>query len=265
MRTPPETRCAHSGSGAMQLAALVVLCVAACSTSSGSSPAPSCPELSNLESSADIDATPRPDADAELLALLFGDSVTADPALYARVAADLAAIRALDESIADLRARVSFDSRHLSLIVDDARPMRDHVYHDWDCLNAHYGWIRTTVLVYEHGDGFASVELKGRYATDLLACRYAHLPHVGYAEAGSYDGDGSGVFGFIDDDGSTLHYAFDRAGGDCAVACTTHSATHYTSDALRAITQLEHFEGTNGAAMPTWLFRARARRVRMCP
>ncbi len=109
----------------------------ACSTT-----APSC----GPGNSADILASPRPDAAAEALALVLGSSAAADEALYQRLHADLEAIRATDAEVADLTFWNVWWGPSNGVLIGFSPEVWPSVkagtYRGWDCLNA---WYRGSV------------------------------------------------------------------------------------------------------------------------
>jgi hypothetical protein len=250
------------GSLAILRAAMMLLPLAVgCSTSSGSAPAPApaaCPGA--LGTPEEIAATPRSDAEAEFLALALGDRVTADPATYARASVELARIRAMAPDIAELRVR-GRDGERIQLVVEDGTPIDAQTYHEWDCLNAHYGLVAVQGSEQSPFATFPSVKLKGRYATDLVACAYARLPHIANAEAAGY-WDSANIFAFAE--GDVFHYVFDAATGDCFVGCATHVASHFVSDENGTITRLPTYSSTSGEDEPDWFRRTRPK-ARACP
>lgn len=105
--------------------------------------APDCAGLQVAGDPADLASTPRPDRDAEVLALSIEPSLAVAPQThYAIVRADLAAIRAIDPPLADVHvAPVHFDALELWFL-GGSRPALESVwagkYRAWDCLNEHY-------------------------------------------------------------------------------------------------------------------------------
>ncbi|HXT22764.1 MAG TPA: hypothetical protein VN923_18600, partial [Thermoanaerobaculia bacterium] len=91
---------------------------------------------------ADILASPRADIDAEGLALLLGDGVAAEDAIYQRLHADLDAIRAANPALADNRFGIPWWLPH-ELSITGLTPLahvevRAGTYTEWNCLNAWY-------------------------------------------------------------------------------------------------------------------------------
>jgi hypothetical protein len=90
----------------------------------------------------DVAASPRADVSVEALALVIGDRVVAEQALYERLRADLASIRHLDPQLAGEEFHnIWWDTQ--SLLVDLTQEAYDAVrfgtFHGWDCLNDLYG------------------------------------------------------------------------------------------------------------------------------
>src|SRR6187402_2884678 len=92
-----------------------------------------------------IASTPREDTNLELLALRLSPGVVAEQALYDRVVRDVAAIRRVEPSLAELGYYPSDDGRSLflALELDAFASIQNDRYHDWDCLNAAYGLEKT--------------------------------------------------------------------------------------------------------------------------
>jgi hypothetical protein len=144
-------------------------------THHGGYPAPDCATLLLPGPSSDVAATPRPDHDAEVLALSLDPTRVAAPqAHYDVITADLAAIRALDPSVADVHvgcvvanglAFWFFDD----LDVNDALFAGD--YHAWDCHHAYFHHRQE-----QRVDGVAvAIELDGVFG-EAMALAYGSLP-----------------------------------------------------------------------------------------
>ncbi|MCB9756623.1 MAG: hypothetical protein H6713_42440 [Myxococcales bacterium] len=105
--------------------------------------APDCATVDLPGPASDVAATPRSDRDAELLALTVApDAIAAPQAIYERIAADLAAIRALDPALEDVHPECD-DRRALSIWFHASQDVLDAIlageYHAWDCHNAYFG------------------------------------------------------------------------------------------------------------------------------
>ena len=103
---------------------------------------PDCEGLELAGDPADLAQTPRPDRDAEVLALSVEPSAAVAPQTrYELVRADLEAIRAIDPPLADAHV-ASIDCNALELWFWSYPPALASVwageYRAWDCLNEHY-------------------------------------------------------------------------------------------------------------------------------
>ena len=135
---------------------------------------------------ADIQASPRPDSTAENLALMIGDGVAAEGALYQRLSADLAAIRAAEPTLADADFyNIWWDPHDLlvGLTPEAHAALKAGAYHEWDCLNTWFG--ATLEHVFEYSPlahlRFASLLHAYRVGPDYVA-----LPGVTFAEPNVY-------------------------------------------------------------------------------
>jgi hypothetical protein len=202
--------------------------------------------------------TPRSDPEAEQLALVLGTRIVADQATYDRVVHDLGAIRTAHPELADIHTHFPFfQSMRVFFDRTTIDAVKAGTYHGWDCLNEQYGGVD------QHDDSFATdgsggsttVKLRGFYAVDRLACRYLTAPGVTQIQQGdAIVGDGPTVFAWSE--GTTFHYAFDRAGGDCPAGCTTHDVQHFRSTPDGANTLVESFKtdpyGGSPTPFPSW-------------
>lgn len=135
---------------------------------------PDCDSLDLPGIPEDLSATPRPDRDAEILALrITPDAIVASQPLYTIIAGDLEAIRALDPTLDEVHAEcddpVALDFYDFS--VEVVHLVWSKAYQAWDCHNEHYGaddiW-RT--------DGYAfRVTFDGVVGESIVA-PYASLP-----------------------------------------------------------------------------------------
>jgi hypothetical protein len=138
-------------------------------------PAPDCSMQLLPGPASDVAATPRPDHDAEVLALQLDPARAAAPqAHYDVVTADLAAIRALDPSLADVHVGCEVPNGLAFWFYDD-EPVSDALYagsyHAWDCYNAYFR-VRQTPRVH---DVAVAIELDGVFGP-VVAQIYAGLP-----------------------------------------------------------------------------------------
>jgi hypothetical protein len=141
-------------------------------------PSPDCAYLLVPGPTSDVAATPRPDHDAEVLALSIDPTRAAAPqARYDVVTADLAAIRALDPSLAQVHVGCAFPNGIAFWFFDD-EAVNDALfaddYHAWDCHNAYFHHTQTLRI-----DGLAvAIELDGVFG-EAVGQAYAGLPGLG--------------------------------------------------------------------------------------
>jgi hypothetical protein len=132
---------------------------------------------------ADIAASPRADGEAEMLALLLGDEVAADDALYARLHDDLTRIRALEPAVAAPPFQnIWWDAQGLDVGFDAEThaAVQAGSYHEWDCLN---DWYRGEAThVWSHPSGYLT--FAGLLHPVRMAADYAALDGITYAEPG---------------------------------------------------------------------------------
>jgi hypothetical protein len=202
-------------------------------------------------SAAEVALTPRSDPNLERLALtLAPEALTIDTASYERVVADVAAIRTLQPTLADIDYRGADDGKTVVLGLTDigSQSLAAGQYSAWDCLNDFYGLVGTQS--YEAGGTtFVTLELKGIYKIQLLAELYAALPEVQSAEPSYGVGDGPTLC--VQRDGDRYQYVVDRAGGDCPSGCTEHEAYLFASDAAGQVTAMDSWN-SNTSPAPTW-------------
>lgn len=144
--------------------------------------APDCQGLRLPGDPADLAATPRPDRDAEVLALSAAPSLAVARQIhYELVRADLTAIRAIDPPLADVHVALThFDALELWFL-DGSRRALDSIwageYRAWDCLNQHYGGSDPWPI---DGSGFL-LRFDGRYG-EAVRDVYAALPGLEEAD-----------------------------------------------------------------------------------
>ena len=78
-------------------------------------------------------------------------------------------------------------------------------------------------------------------------------PGVEAAHGGIILGDYSKICAAID--GSTLHYVFDQAWGDCQMGCLFHKASHLVCEPNQPPQLLEEWNNTENPEKPEWLAR----------
>ncbi|MEM6992876.1 MAG: hypothetical protein AAF721_20340 [Myxococcota bacterium] len=187
------------------------------------SAAPSCDDYEYGASPQAVAATPRADPDAEILAVLWAGTLTAPDDLYARISADLEAIRGDNPALSDHGARWPFGTgMYVTFDEEGTQQFQAGTYSGWDCPNARYQAQPT-----EGGlDDTAWLELGDKHLNQsMLAAEYLELPNVVYTEPG------------LQTDGSTIcvqvgearnRYLFVEGSGDCPAGCTEFAYWEYT-------------------------------------
>lgn len=200
----------------------------------------------------EIAATPRDDVPMELLALSMGSGVTASQSLYDRVRADVGLVRALLPDLANLVHRPRDTGQELLLTVDapTLAAIESGTYHAWDCLNDYYGFESVRIL--SRMFNMVVLRLKGNYDTSLLGTLYTALPGIESSSPNSYGGDGSTICGLADS-GSTHHYFFVEAHGDCLAGCIYRDVRYLTTRSAGAIPQFRgRWSNESGDPEPEW-------------
>jgi hypothetical protein len=141
-------------------------------------PSPDCTSLLLPGIPSDIAATPRPDHDAEVLALSVDPTqAVAKQLRYDTVTADLAAIRALDPTLEAVHVGCVYPNGVAFWFYDDEdvnQAIFADDYHAWDCHDDHYE-RRQTLRV---DDLAVAIELDGVYGPAVWQA-YAGLPGLG--------------------------------------------------------------------------------------
>jgi hypothetical protein len=142
-------------------------------------PSPDCATLLLPGPPSDVAATPRPDRDAESLALSLDPTRTAAPqARYEVVAADLAVLRALDPTLADVHVGCPFPNGIAFWFFDD-EDVNQAIFAD-DYHACHNDWFHLRAVT--RIDGLAvAIELDGVYG-EPVAQAYAALAGLGNQE-----------------------------------------------------------------------------------
>jgi hypothetical protein len=205
-----------------------------------------------IGSTDEVTLTPREDENLELLALRIDEGqMTASQDTYDRVVADVAAIRALEPALEDIRYFAPHDGRTILLQPGELALSSMHAgdYLAWDCLNDFYGLRSLEIQSY---DTFStvSIELDGIYALDQMARLYAELPGIEFAESNGSDGDGPTIC--ASRTGSSYEYVLDSAGGDCPLGCTIHDAHRFVSTAPGEVEAREVWNNERDGAAPEW-------------
>jgi hypothetical protein len=205
-----------------------------------------------LGTAAEIAATPRADESLEMLALRVDSGrVTASEETYARVGADIAAIRGAQPELADIGHFPRDDGKALLLALDDltALSFAKHEYTAWDCLNDFYGLESLEPV----SASYALLTLKGNYDLELLAGLYLQLPGIRGASANQSGGNGPTICARRA--GSNVEYVFDRASGDCLAGCIDHDAHAFLSTAPGVIEAMGAWNSQASETPPDWFRR----------
>ncbi len=202
----------------------------------------------------ELSATPREDAEAELLALELSDGLVADQAIYDRVLRDLARIRSTHEDVASVTRPGDRRGSGRNLLVSAeeriARRIRAGRFgSDWRCLNEHYELERSRVMMI--GDsGFISLTFAGRYDLGRVAEDYRALPGV---ESAGPDMALDGPDICIGEDGDSYQYVFDDASGDCMSGCIDHVYTYFRVSPDGSIRRVGSWERGSRRRRPDWV------------
>jgi hypothetical protein len=121
-----------------------------------------------------VDTTPRPNAEAEWLAIEITGEVVAPQPQYDEVVAELAAIRALEPALEGIVALRNDDSTLLVQFDEQTLPVAEAgEYSAWDCVNELYRATPGEVAL-----EFVPVIIPGRFRPDAVLLDYAMLPGV---------------------------------------------------------------------------------------
>lgn len=162
------------------------------STGAPSYDRPDCATLTLPGDPADLALTPRPDRDAEVLALTLDPSLAVAPqAHYEVIAGDLAAIRALAPQLAEIHENCRYPNGLQMWFWAGMQPLMlaavNGEYHGWDCHNEAYaasgiGLIDGIALAFRldgvHGDAVrdAYAALPGFEQVEVSGCWYDKSP-----------------------------------------------------------------------------------------
>ncbi len=140
---------------------------------------PLCQSFVPLTSLDALALSPRPDADAELLALEVSGALVAPTDVYARIATDLSAIRSASPELATIHVRPKFAPSVLvvGLNSDGVLKLVAGGYSAWLCQNEVYRVTLADARPYG-----ADLHFGARYNMPLLVTAYASLPNVTVVE-----------------------------------------------------------------------------------
>jgi hypothetical protein len=195
---------------------------------------------------ADIDLSPYPDMESEVLAIEASGKLVAPQHVYERINADLQAIRAQNAQVQAITAMPSWVPEQVGLLFDAAglAAVQNGTYTAWDCPNAWYG-LKDKMVV----PSLVVLTFHHRFHAELLAKEYAMLPNVKSASPNGQVGDGNDVC--VSFDQETYNYVFDAGSGDCEAGCINHTYWGFTTKGTPVtITPLGTF--STPAPQPDW-------------
>ena len=131
----------------------------------------------------------------------------------ARLSRDLAAIRAAEPSLKDVRYKLPDEGQRLLLFFTDATAAEQGVYSAWDALNAAFGLKGMQPGV----NGGLELEFGPVLHLPRVAALYRALPGVIEATPSGLRFDGSTVH--VCRKGEGAWYTFDIGSGDCPSGC----------------------------------------------
>ncbi len=216
----------------------------------------------DLPSQAELAATPRKDENLELLALkLSPGKIIANQATYERVIRDVGAIRNQQPQLKGIGFFPAEDGRTIALTVSAGTlaQMQRGEYHPWDCLNATYHAKEPFTHSSQGSTASVTLELRGIYATTLLAADYERLPDVVSATRGVGGGDGPTIC--VTPTSNTWHYVFDAASGDCPGGCIDHAYSYFTTELSGDVKAIDTWATQANAPAPTWVATYASRSV----
>ena len=216
----------------------------------------------------DLEATPRLDRDAEILALELTGQDAAPSDMYDRIEADLQAIRGLGKAPM-VAARPLFQTETVQIDLQGIgiELAQDNRYHAWDCLNTRYGMNATRSIAQstDPDDAITTLSLRvvfdGMHNGFNLSELYAQLPFVANVSGASTPtSDVSDICVSQRDD--RLVYIIDAASGaGCdSTDCELHTYWGFFSRVAGEIEFLGKHEQPRDSSieMPEWLAGAEA-------
>jgi hypothetical protein len=172
-----------------------------------------------------LDQTPRPDYEAEVVALALSGELVAPQALYEEVRDGLERLRSLYfDQIPELQVipfRHCWMPGEVSGMLTEAATaeIRAGIYTEMDSLNAalRLASIDTTSFSFRPNQLYFQLFFEGRLHPQRLSEMYGALPSVEYASPGYVCFDRSGFYAhFLD---GAIAYLFRRGWGDCPAGC----------------------------------------------
>lgn len=213
---------------------------------------PTAPPL--LTGPPDIEKSPRPDADAELAALVLSGALVAPDSLYERIHHDLELIRdQLGDSIPQVKIAYgppwpsgSITMQFEPTFLNDTASNR---FHQFDSLNKLLRLDTERSSVYS---SYHTMLFNGRLHPARLIEMYQRVPGIVSLGGGAFVGDSPEFF--IIPDGNVFRYFFRDAWGDCPAGCIFSDYYYVTvtnNDIDFIGSYLRDFRDTTG--VPDWL------------
>jgi hypothetical protein len=224
--------------------ALVLASCGAASHAAGGSSGGSCVDHEHL-SSVELAASPRADRDLEVLAATLGGTVAADPAIYDRLARDVAAARAVDPTLARVSYRTGHDGRTLMLEMDPTARQRVLAGADptFEALRARFGPIQVDTPY-----DWVTVAFERVFDLSRVRDYYLRIPGMNDIGFNVLMGDGPTMCVERDEMDANWTYWFLDAGGDCPAGCTTLRVVGVRTDRAGTLTWIgaSDSEGAGG-------------------
>jgi hypothetical protein len=223
-----------------------------CFTGPGAQPSPGCDEF-DLDADSDVDLadyaafesavtgpafaldygpSPRPDAEAEQLALEEGLGLLASDDMYNRIQRDLAAIRQAEPAVATVIHDPAWGASQMIVKV-----LHGMDTCDYDALNAFYQVTNENFLFTSGGGDWYVIFFPGRMRIPLLANHYAALPEVEFADPDSLVGTDDRIeIAMLIDPPGAWRYTIDDGFHDCFDGCDCHVVRTFTVSADAEVT-----------------------------
>ena len=195
--------------------------------------------------------TPRPDVDAERLALRVSTGLVAKDSDYTRIKADLKAIRAFakgDPGAKGTWPRLAVQSVTLHMKPKAIEALRAGTYKGFDCLNAWYGGALVPVA---SSIDLVFINFKGWYHGKHIAKAYRGLPDIIFSEPSAVGGAGDDISLCNAKVGGTHRYMFSHGSGDCLSGCIDWVHRGYEVTSKGEVRRLEPDWKTSAVRQPT--------------
>ncbi|MBM65558.1 MAG: hypothetical protein CMH55_04910 [Myxococcales bacterium] len=198
-----------------------------------------------LSSKAAMAKSPRPNLDAERLALRISPGLVAEDAAYERIVEDLQAIRAVAKG--KTVAKRTWPHQSAQGVTLKPRPkvieaMKAGTYTGLDCLNAWYGG---RFLASSPSLDMVFVQFDGWYLGARIAEAYGSHPDIIWSEPSSFGGAGDDIRLCNERIGGTHRYVLSHGSGDCPGGCIDWVHRGYEVTDKGEVTALE----------PVWTIR----------